>query len=471
MVKTIGNKSKADLGTFALSSEDEERLTARIKSTAIELVPTTSLKPNPRNAKRHPEQQIVLLAENICRFGIYTSPILIDEDSMILAGHARHQAARRLNLDEVPAIRLTHLTDLEKRGLALADNKIAERGEWDIEILAAELKEMTAFTVDLGFDIELTGFDTVDIDRFLGDEPVAKKQDAADDIPAVEAELPAVTKPGDIWTLGRHRLVCGDALLASTYRSVLSDERARFVFADPPYNVPISGHVTSRDGVREFVMASGEMTSDEFITFLRNIAAQIAEYTVPGAVIDICMDWSHLEELFAATRHVLGRPKNLAVWVKPNGGMRTFYRSRHELIAIYVKAGAQHVNNFRLGRRGRFRTNVWEYPGVNSLGANRGEMLSMHPTVKPVSMVADAIRDCSERGDIVLDPFGGSGTTLIACEKTGRIGRLIEIDPLYCDVILRRFERFTGDQARLAETNETFSEVSMRRAATKSEEG
>jgi DNA modification methylase len=230
------------------------------------------------------------------------------------------------------------------------------------------------------------------------------------------------------------------------------------VFTDSPYNVPIRGHVTKRANVREFMMASGEMSPDEFIAFLRDISSLVADNVRGGAVMYYCIDWAHYTDLLHATHRILGQPKNLVVWAKDNAGMGSFYRSQHELIPVFVAPGAAPTNNFGLGAR-RYRTNVWQYPGVNTLGTERDATLAMHPTVKPVALVADAIRDCSHRGEIILDPFGGSGTTMIAAQKTGRHARLMEIDPLYCDVILRRFEAFTGDQPVLAETGETFSQA------------
>lgn len=240
----------------------------------------------------------------------------------------------------------------------------------------------------------------------------------------------------------------------------MGGERARAVFTDPPYNVKIDGHVCGSGKVkhREFAMAAGEMDKAGFTTFLRDALSAMAEVSLDGAIHFVCMDWRHMDELSAAGSEVYTELKNLVVWAKTNGGMGTFYRSRHELVFVYKVGAAKHLNTFGLGETGRYRTNVWDYPGVNSFGGNQ-EDLALHPTVKPVALVADAIRDVTRRGDIVLDGFGGSGTTLIAAERTGRVARLIELDPLYCDVICRRFEAQTGQPARLVGTDQTFAEV------------
>lgn len=454
------SKSKKN-GLAPIDAEQLKALEAKIKATAMEVVPINSIFPNPKNAKRHPEHQITLLAENIRKFG-FTNPVGVDEAWNILFGHGRLLAARRLGMTAIPIIRMLGLSPTEKIALALADNKLSELGEADEENLASNLRILVD-APDLTFDLELTGFSTVETDNILyGDKP-KKKDDAADTLPAInENEMP-ICRVGDLWKCGPHALFCGDAQLASSYRVLLGEERAAMMFTDPPYNVPIRGHVSRRDDVREFVMASGEMSRDQFVAFLRNVMLLAVDNVREGAVMYTCIDWAHYPDLLQATHRVLGEPRNLIVWAKDNAGMGSFYRSQHELIPAFVAPGAAPTNNFGLGSRGRYRTNVWKYPGVNTLGSERDATLAMHPTVKPVALVADAIRDCSHRGEIILDPFGGSGTTLIAAHKTGRRSRLLELDPLYCDVIIRRFEAFTGEQAVLAETGETFSEIGAQR--------
>lgn len=360
----------------------------------------------------------------------------------------------------MPVIELAHLSEAERRAYVIADNRLAELAGWDREILAIELQALSEMHLD--FDLEITGFETAEIDLLL-DEDIGSNRDPADVI-ALPEPGPAITRLGDVWQLGPHKLICGDAQDAGTYRLQMGDARARAVFVDPPYNVKIDGHVCGSGKVkhREFAMAAGEMDKAGFTRFLRDALAAMAEVSLDGAIHFVCVDWRHMDELSAAGAEVYSELKNLVVWAKTNGGMGTFYRSRHELIFVYKVGTAKHLNTFGLGETGRYRTNVWDYAGVNSFGGNQ-EDLSRHPTVKPVALVADAIRDVTRRGDIVLDGFGGSGTTLIAAERTGRVARLIELDPLYCDVICRRFEALTGQPARLVGTDQSFGEVATER--------
>jgi DNA modification methylase len=441
------------------------KLDARIRAECVEIVAIDDLKPNSRNAKKHPDRQIALLRENFEQFG-FTNPILVDENCNILAGHARYIAAKQAGFLHLPVIRHSHLSPAKKRAFAIADNKLAELGEWDLEILSEEISFLFDPQTELSFDPRVIGFETVEIDQILSDEPEDDRADPADDIAPLNSQEPAVTKLGDAWICDQHRLVCGDATSKDAYSAVMETDMAEIAFTDPPYNVPNAGHVTARDGVREFAMAHGEMTPNQFTDFLSIVFANILARMVDGAVGYLCMDWRHLLELRAAADPVFGALKNLIVWVKSNAGMGSFYRSQHELICVYAAPGRP-INNFGLGGKGRHRTNVWKYPGFNSFGRGRDKALAMHPTVKPVAMVMDALMDCSNRGGIVLDPFGGSGTTMIAAERTSRRARLIEIDPLYCDVIVQRWQTYTGKIARLAETNETYNEVRDRRGAVR----
>jgi DNA modification methylase len=268
-------------------------------------------------------------------------------------------------------------------------------------------------------------------------------------------------------------VLCGDARERSDYETLLNGETADLVFTDPPYNVPIDGHVCGLGRVRhrEFAMGAGEMSEAAFTAFLAQTLGAAAATCQDGAIAFVCMDWRHMGELVSAGREVFSELKNLCVWNKTNGGMGAFYRSKHELVFVFKVGTAPHVNTFGLGETGRYRTNVWDYPGISSIGRNRDAELAMHPTVKPVALVADAIRDCSKRGHIVLDPFGGSGTTMIAAEQVGRAARLIEFDPLYCDTIVRRWQAVTGKHATLAETGERFELIEEKRVSELAEEG
>lgn len=413
------------------------------------------------NARTHSAKQVSQIAASIKKFG-FVNPILIGGDSTVIAGHGRVAAAIELGLDEVPTIELAHLSDAERRAYVIADNRLAELAGWDRDVLAIELQSLA--DLDLDFDLELTGFETAALDLLL-DGDVSEDEDP-DDVLFEAGSDKAVTRLDDVWLLGKHRLICGDAQLQETYGALMGNDRARLVFTDPPYNVKISGHVCGSGAVqhREFAMASGEMDQVRFTDFLKSSLNCMANVSIDGAIHFVCMDWRHIGELQAVGDETYSELKNLIVWKKTNGGMGTFYRSQHELIFAYKVGKAPHINTFGLGETGRYRTNVWEYPGVNSFGSGQKD-LEMHPTVKPVALVADAIKDVTRRGDIVLDGFGGSGTTLIASERAGRVARLVELDPLYCDVICRRFASLTGIDPVLEGSGEKFDEVEQRRVS------
>ena len=438
--------------------------TSTIQNYSVELRSPAALRPYEKNARRHSKAQLKQIAASIQRFG-FTNPVLISDDGEIIAGHGRVEAAKKLGLTSVPTVRLSHLSPDERRAYVLADNKLALNAGWDTELLAIELQAL----IDLDFDVALTGFSVAEIDLTLDSarESAPERTQAPEDQVVVAAGAP-VTRSGDVWILGRHRLVCGDARDPSAYAAVMPGEQAGLVFTDPPYNVPIDGHVTGlgKQRHREFAMASGEMSKAAFTAFLTETLACSAGACRNGAIAFVCMDWRHMDELLDAGQAVFSELKNLCVWNKTNGGMGTFYRSKHELVFVFKVGDAPHINNFGLGDGGRYRTNVWDYPGVSSMSASRKAALEMHPTVKPTALVADAIRDCSARGDIVLDAFAGSGTTLIAAETCGRLARLIEFDPIYCDTILRRFETYTGKSARLLSTGQSFEDVAATRAPT-----
>ncbi len=403
------------------------------------------LAPYANNARTHSTKQITKIATSISKFG-FNNPILVDKKNTIIAGHGRWQAAKQLKMAEIPTVCLDHLSEIEIRAYILADNKLAELAGWDPEILAIEFQHLTS--LDLDFDIEITGFTTGEID-FLIDGPVSSVSDPADDFNGPDPDQEALTRPGDLIELGDHRLYCGDALAPESYTRLMGDDKARMAFTDPPYNVPIDGHVGGKGAIkhREFAMGVGEMDEAQFTAFLNTALCHIAGSSVSGAIAFVCMDWRHTVEVIQAGISAGGELKNTCVWVKDNGGMGSLYRSQHEFVFVFKFGRAAHINNVDLGKHGRYRTNVWEYAGVNTLRPGRMAELAMHPTVKPVALVMDAIKDCSKHGDMILDPFGGSGTTLIAAEKTGRKANLIEIDPLYCDVIVKRWEKLTGEKA------------------------
>ncbi len=276
-----------------------------------------------------------------------------------------------------------------------------------------------------------------------------KKNDRADLVPPLATDGSNCIRPGDVFKVGRHRLMCGDARSADDFHQLMGSRKACMVSTDPPYNVRIDGHVSGLGKVRhrEFAMASGEMTAASYVAFLKDVLWNLAVVSKDGSIHFICIDWRHVEDLLAAAREVYSELKNICVWNKTNAGMGSLYRSKHELVCVFKKGKAPHTNNIELGRHGRYRTNVWDYAGVNTFGAERDAALAMHPTVKPVAMVADAILDCSRRGDVVLDCFAGSGTTIMAAERTGRRAHAMELDPAYVETAIRRWQDYTGETA------------------------
>ncbi len=455
----VGRPVSRGLSDSRLTGSDARAATGAMRHAALAWVAVERLVPYARNARTHSRAQVRQIADSIARFG-FVNPVLVSAAGEIIAGHGRVAAAKLLGLAEVPVLELAHLSEAERRAYVLADNRLAEAAGWDRGLLAVELQAL----IDVDFEVELTGFALAEIDGILdaarAADPSAAGPEGADDVPDLSAG-PAVTQPGDVWRLGGHALLCGDARDADGARRLLGAEAVDMVFTDPPYNVPIEGHVSGlgRARHREFAFASGEMTAEAFTSFLADALAPAAALSREGAIAFVCMDWRHMREMLAAGDRVFAELKNLCVWNKTNGGMGTFYRSKHELVFVWKVRPGPHVNSFGLGETGRYRTNVWDHAGVNAFGAERDAALAMHPTVKPVALIAEAIRDCSRRRDIVFDPFGGSGSTMIAAEITGRRARLVEIDPLYCDTILARWSRFTGKAPVLAATGQSFEEV------------
>jgi DNA modification methylase len=466
-IERPSNKQETTLKTVSPRSHPRRRTaesTAKQRNRLSLEVPIGRLKPNPRNPRNHNAAQVEAIAKSIETFG-FNAPILVDRDDTIIAGHGRYLAAKRRGLQSVPVIRLEHLTPAQAQAYMLADNKLSDRSDWDEKLLAVHLRELTELAVD--FEIEATGFEVAEIDmriQGLGVEQNPGERDPADKLPAVE-ERP-VARRGDFWTLGEHRLVCGDSRDPASYETLMSGKLAAMVMADPPYNVPINGHVSGlgKTRHREFAMASGEMSSAEFTGFLSDFLKLCATHSRDASIHYVFMDWRHLNEMLAAGRAVFAELLNLCVWNKTTAGMGSLYRSQHELVFVFKKGRASHRNNIRLGRYGRNRTNVWTYPSVNG-AATKGskELKTVHPTVKPVALMADAILDTTARKDIVLDPFMGSGTTIMAAELTGRRGYGIEIDPLYVDRTIRRWQRFTGKTAH-HQSGRSFADLELERS-------
>lgn len=427
------------------------------------MMPLVRLRPNKRNPRTHPKKQIRQLAQSIQGLG-WTGPILVDERENILAGHARYEAAKLLGLREIPVTVVSGLSEARKRALALADNRIAERSGWDRGALAAELGELAVLLPECDLNIDITGFETAEIDALMGDlaDPDC---DPADNLPSLEQR--ATSALGDLWELGPHRLLCGNSLIAADVRTLMGTVFATMVIADAPYNLRIKSIVgRGRIRHREFAQASGEMSTAQFTDFLRKSMALATQHLIDGSIAFWFIDWRHIGEMLAAGKCVYGEPKNLIVWAKSTPGLGTFYRSQHELIFVFKYGNAPHLNNFELGQHGRNRSNVWTYAGVNTFRAGRMDDLATHPTVKPVALIADAMRDCSRRGDIVLDPFMGSGSTILAAERVGRRGYGLELDPLYVDAAVRRWQQFTRRDAILKATGATFDEVADARVSS-----
>ncbi|WP_335645495.1 DNA methyltransferase [Methylobacterium durans] len=415
----------------------------------------SALRANPRNARTHSKHQIRQIADSIEAFG-FLNPVLVDEAGMVLAGHGRLAAAKLLKLTGVPTLLASGLSEAQKRAYVLADNKLAEKAGWDRALLAIELGELAELLPPLNWDLTLTGFETGEIDLILADH---EEEEPAPEDAMPEVTGPAVTRRGDLWCLGAHRLLCGDARAADDLDRLMAGVQADMVFTDPPYNVPIAGHVQGRGRVqhREFAFASGEMSEEAFSRFLHDSLGNAVRVSRAGAVHDVCMDWRHVAALIRVGEELYGALLNLCAWAKTNAGQGSFYRSQHELVAVFRVGDEAHQNNVQLGRFGRNRSNVWSYPGSSGFGgeADRAD----HPTPKPVALVADAIRDCTGRGARVLDPFLGSGTTLLAAEKVGRCGYGLEYEPAYVDVAIRRWQTFTGRDAVLEADGRTYAEV------------
>ena len=432
--------------------------TNQYKQFPIEYVNPQILKPNPQNPRKHSKQQILKIAKSIKAFGMVI-PVLIDENNIIYAGHACVLAAIKLELKLIPVTRLNHLNESNRKILMLALNRLPELSTWDEVVLANLFVEL----IELEIDIEQSAFSLGEVNTYI--DGLNNNPDVADELPLLPSCLP-ISKFGDLWALGKHRLVCGNSLDKECYQALFGDNKknyASMIFTDPPYNVKIDGHVSGTGKIkhREFKMASGEMSNSEFIDFLKTAISLMAHFSKDGSLHFICMDWRHLEHLFAAASNTYSVLKNICVWVKDNGGMGSLYRSKHEMISIYKNGNAPHRNNVELGKNGRYRTNVWEYPCANTFSKNsdEGRLSELHPTVKPVKMVADAILDTTMRGDVILDPFLGSGTTLMAAERVGRVCYGIELDALYCDTIIRRWQNYTGEDAVHIASGQTFNAI------------
>ncbi|HJU12331.1 MAG TPA: DNA methyltransferase, partial [Candidatus Binataceae bacterium] len=445
-------KTRQYIGAVARSDHKIVVLNSSIKELRLD----------PKNPRHHSARQIRQIAESIQSFG-FNVPVLIDGNGKVIAGHGRVMACQQLGWTEVPTIALEHLSEVQARAFMLADNRLTENSTWDDRLLAEQLKELSALKLD--FNLETIGFETAEIDLRI--ESLNSDNDQHDDpadLIAAHAAGPPVSRPGDLFILGNHRVYCGSTLDPASYTTLMQGERAAMVFTDPPYNVPIQGNVSGLGAIRhrDFAMGSGEMDESQFTAFLTQACSLSAHHSADGSLHFIFIDWRHLGELLAAGQSVYTELKNVCVWVKNHTGMGALYRSRHELIFVFRYGHSSHRNNILLGKYGRDRTNVWTYPSPRT-ASEEGNLLALHPTVKPVRLVADAILDCSARGDIVLDAFLGSGTSLIAAERVGRYCRGLELDPVYLDTTIRRWQAYTGDNACHASSEKLFNALAAAR--------
>jgi DNA modification methylase len=440
-------------------------------NTTLEVtyLPTTSLKPHPQNPRVHSDKQVQQIARSIETFG-FNVPILVDGRQNVVAGHGRLLAARKLGWNTVPVIKLKHLSEAQYTAFLIADNRLTENSTWDERLLGEQLKVLSELELD--FDLEVIGFETSEIDVLIDGLETASEPDPDDRLPAIESS--AVSVPGDLWQLGKHRVLCGNSLMSESYDRLMDGANADLVITDPPYNVAIDGHASGlgKTRHREFAMAAGEMSAEEFTEFLRNVMVLSRQRSQPGSLAYYFMDWRHMRQILAAGLEVYGELMNLCVWAKNNAGMGSFYRSAHELIFLFRNGEISHRNNVQLGKFGRYRTNVWNYPSANTFSRSGpdGNLLAAHPTPKPVSLIADAIKDSTVRGALILDPFLGSGTAVVAAERAGRLCYGLELDPLYVDAVIRRWQRRTKRDAVHVESGESFAVREARKAGQETSE-
>lgn len=426
-----------------MAHESNAATNAGLIEVQIEYRAVAELILDSKNPRQHSQRQINQLGDSIREFG-FVMPVVVDGKSQVVIGHGRVLAAKKLRMLRIPVVEIRHLSPVQLKALRIADNKLAQNAHWDERLLGESLLELKE--IDRDFDLSITGFSLPEIDLAIQtlSEVAIGDNDAASSETGVQ-----VCQLGDIWELGGHHIHCGDATSEVAFEKLMGGERAGAVFIDPPYNVRIDGHVSGNGKVRhrEFAQGVGELNREEFIRFLAGTCSLLKNYSKDGAMHFVCMDWKHLDELLTAGREVYSELKNIVAWVKSTAGMGSLYRSQHELICVFKSGTGRHINNIELGKNGRHRTNVWQYDSASTQARKGDNVFELHPTVKPVQLVMDALLDCSNRGDFVLDCFLGSGTTLLAAERTGRICRGMELDPLYVDTAIRRWQNLTGRAA------------------------
>lgn len=426
----------------------------------IERVSIDSIHLNLKNPRIHSKAQIQQIAKSIERFG-WNIPIAVDRSGMILAGNGRYEAAKLLGLKEIPIVRLNHLAKAQAKAYIVADNKLTENSQWNEQLLGEIFLELSKS--DLDFELSDTGFEVAEIDILIGqlDNPSGPIDPL--DIPNSSLTGPPVCKINDLWGLNDHRVLCGNALDPESYKLLMNGSTGQIVFADVPYDCPISGHVCSNTSTqhRDFPMGVGELGTEKFTQFLAQIFELLVRFSDPGSIHCIAMDWRNGLPILNAGNAHYSELKNICVWIKDKAGLGSLYRSQHEFFYIFKNGNAPHRNNIQLGKHGRYRTNYWSYPSASTLTrqGTDGNLLGFHPTSKPIALVADFLLDCSARNEIVIDCCLGGGTTLLAAQRTGRICFGMDLDALYIDTAIRRWQAMTGEDAILISTGQTFNEI------------
>lgn len=425
----------------------------------IERVPISALKVREGDPRRHSPRDIELAQAVIRQLPAGVPfPVVVNAAGEILVGSLFVPAAGRLGIKNLDVIRHEGLTEIEEKQYSVAITQLLSKGEWDSSALETWIREFEAGLED--FSHLTLGFENGELDRVLRISG-AYGGDGEDDVPSVQTK--AITRQGMTWLLGKHRVMCGSALSTVDMDALLGGWTASLAITDTPYGCVIDGFVSKKGKHRNFVEGAGDMGPEELGNFFLGFSQNLAAGLQKGALVYVFIDWRSLSLLQRACEQVFGPLIQLCCWVKNRAGMGSLYRSQHELVLVFRKPGAKHRNNVQLGRNGRNRSNVWDYPAAASSRSGReGDMLKQHPTPKPVEMIADAILDCTEHGDRIIDCFLGSGTALIAAERTGRICHGMELDPLYVDVAIRRWQAWTGLQAVDAETGITFDELAQR---------
>lgn len=459
ILKTKALRDKATAATLLTASTSGKLPNDLLPNLKIEIRSISSLKPGKNRTRKTTPKQLELILQSIKRSG-FIGGILVKDDR-IVDGHTRFEAVKALGLQQIPCIEVGHLSEEQTRFLALTMNRTGETGEWCTDGLRIEILELEAYN----FDLSNIGFSLPELDLIKLDPTPHEAAGLLDSIP--DFSLTTVTRLDDCWQLGEHRLICGDARDFETYKRLLKSELAACVFSDPPYNCKIAGNVSGLGKVKhgEFAMASGELSDPEFGKFLSDYLTCAMNACAERSVIFSFMNWREYPLLTTSAATVGLKQIAAVVWDKGSGGMGSPYRSTYELIAVFCTGKNPAINNIELGKHGRDRANVWHFAGANKPGSSAAKALHDHPTPKPVELVVNAILDFTKPGDIVLDPFMGSGTTIVACMESQRIARGIELDPKYVDVALRRWSALTGDQPVLSATGETFDAVAKRRSA------